>query len=881
MTALRIVLSRIADLLLRRRREARLDDEVQAHLDFLTDEHIARGMAPEDARLAARKAFGGVDQVKSVYRDQRGLPFVDALWQDARFAARVLARDRGFTLTAVLVLGLGIGVNNVFFTLAYAHTMRGLPMPRPDRVLYISTFDDRVPDRPVSRLDFNDLRAMQRSFTGLAAFATAPVTIGDDGRVPDRFDGGYVTANAFDLVGSAPLLGRSFGAEDDRPGAAPVLILSTTAWRSRYGSDPSILGRTVLLNGSPVTVVGIMPDRSGVPSTSTVWIPLAQMPGIDDQARDARSLRVFGRLRDGVAEVDARADIEAIAGRLAETYPGTNRNLRARVVPINERFLGRLEGPWLAFIVAGCIIVLISAANVANLILSRTVHRAGEIAIRTSLGASRLRLVRQLLIEGAVLAILGGAAGLVVSLAGVRLFRSLIPENVLPYWNDYTMDTGAFAALVVASFVTVFIFALVPAIQASRTDVNAVLKDGGRAITSSRSRRWTTAFLTAQLALAVILLAQVGVESLASQTGIPSDAAIDTPQVLTASVTLPAARYPSSQERHAFYRQLDERLRSVGGITSASVASSLPGTGAVDRQLEIAGRTPAAGATPTTAVVDIGPGYFETLALPMVRGRTLTETDGGPGQANVVVNARFVEMFLDGEEALGTRIALTAPGAASGPPEWMTIVGIAPVIRQHAGGREPAPVVYVPLASTAPATSVLMVRSAADTASLATILRDEVHAVDPNVPLYRMQTLARAVYDAGWNPRVSARLAAAVTLLSVLLATVGLYAITAHGVSLRTQEIGLRMALGARAPHLVLLVMRSVRTPLVLGFLLGMLGATAWDRAFASARPGLRLVDPTVLALVGIMVSIVTLIACFVPARRAARLDPVAALREE
>ncbi len=882
MTTLSVWLSRLRGALSgRSRAEAELADEVQTHLDLLADDFVAQGMSREDARFAARRAFGGVDQVRSLHRDQRGLPSLDALVQDARFAVRTLGRDRSFLLTAILVLGLGIGVTHMFLTIVYAHTLRGLPIPRPDRVLDLSTIDDRAADRPMSWPDFEDLRASARGFQALVAYTSVPVTVGDEGRAPDRFEGAYISAGAFQAVGATTLAGRGFEEGDHHPGAAPVVMLGRAAWRSRYAEDPTLIGRTILVNGSPAMVIGVMPERTGFPSTASIWMPLEQLPGLAGQPRGARSLRVLGRLSDAVSEADAHAEATSIMTRLADTYPETNRNVRARLMPINERLFGRIEGPWLAFLIAGLVIVLVSAANAANLVLARSLHRAREVAVRTALGASRGRIVRERLVEALALAAVSAAAGLVVSRLGIRLFTSAIPDGTLPYWIDYSLDGTAFAALVAVSLGTIAAFGLVPAIVAARIDVGRVLKDGGRCQTTNRgSRRWTVVFLAMQLALAVVLLSTITLASLTARAGLPSDAAVATTEVVTAAVSLPAARYPIPAERHRYVEQLLERVRSAPGIAAASVTTSLPRSGAVERGIRIDGRSPGDGITPTALVLNITPGYLDTLALPLARGRDLVEADGRPGQANVLVNERFVERFLRAQDPLGARLALSGVGAPEGSPSWLTIVGIAPNIRQRASP-DAEPIVYAPLVTTAPASAMLMVRSQLNPDTIAALLRDTARTLDATVPLYRVQTLARAVHDAEWNPRVSARLATTLTLLCLLLATVGLYAVTAQSVSLRRQELGIRMALGATPLRIMRVVIAGVRVPFLLGLGLGLAGAMAWDRAFPSGRPGLKASDPQIMVVVGLVVALVTVAASYHPARRAATLAPADVLRHD
>jgi putative ABC transport system permease protein len=879
----RSLISRLLDIVLRRRREDRLSEEIQAHLDLMADDYVAQGMSPADARLAARREFGGVDQTKMRYRDQRGLPLIDALTQDVRFALRVLARDRGFALTAIVVLAVGIGVNNMFFTLVYAHKFRGLAIERPDRVLSISMFDDRAADRLVSLPDLEDLRAEQRSFQGLAAYTTGIVTIGDEGRAPDRYSAAYLSANALVTIGVTPIAGRGPEPREDRPGAEPVVLLGAQAWHSRYGGDPAIVGRTIQVNGAPATVVGIIPERSGFPSGAAVWLPLGQWPGMANLKREARSLRVIGRLRDGVRGSDAEAEIQSIAGRLERVHPDTNRNVRVRVMPINERLLGTLDG-WLPFISAGLIVILVACANVANLMMARAMSRGPELAIRTSLGASRFRLIRQLVVESMVLAGAGATIGLGVSLVGVRLFSSAIPEGMLPYWFEYSMDQSVLAALIVTAFASAFVFGLIPALQASKTDVNRTLKDGNRGTGRGlASRAWTAGFLTAELALAILLVTAIGRGNLTSRPVAPADATLRTAPVLTAAITLPASKYPGARERDQFFRQLEERVLAQPGIVATSLTTSLPVPAftPAQRRIDVEGQSrPDNGPAPALSVVEIGSGYFETLGLPLTRGRAFSDQDGAAGQPAAIVNERFVEMFLRDEEPLGRRVAASPLDAAPGTArEWRAIVGVAPATRDAAYQRNP--VIYLPVRGATPASVTLMVRSENDPAALASLLREEARAIDSNVPLYQMQALAATIHDATWGARVSNYLGMTVMLLSLILAMVGLYAVTAHGVNLRTREIGVRMALGARPLQVVLVILRSVRVPLILGSLLGLVGAVAWDRAFTSGLVDEYAADPKALLTIVSLLAAVVGIACLVPARRATRMNPVTALRHD
>ena len=876
-------ISRLLDLVLRRQREDRLSEEVQAHLDLLADDYVAQGMSPTDARLEARKSFGGVDQTKMHYRDQRGLPIVDALAQDIRFAIRVLVRDRGFALTAIVVLAFGIGVNNMFFTLVYAHKFRGVDITDVERVMFISTFDDRGTNRLVSLPEINDLRATTTSFSGLAAYVNGVATVGDEGRAPDRLSAAYVTANAFPLLGLSPSLGRLPFPDDDRPGGEAVVLLGSDAWRQRYDSDPQILGRSVLINGTPATVIGVVPERSGFPSAASVWLPLGQLPELKPD-RLTRPLNVVGRLRDGVGEDAARSEVEAIFGGFEAAHPDTNRNVRARVVPLNVRLLGSLDG-WMQFIMAGIIVILVACANAANLMMARAIHRAPEIAIRTSLGASRTRIVGQLLIEALVIAGAAAVVGAAISVVGVRAVQSGIPEGTLPYWNDYTMDLAVFGGLVALSLATVAVFGLIPAIFASRTDVNRTLSDGGRANTGAGMGVLTGAFLSVELALAMILLAQVALASYIANRPMPTDANINTTEILTAAVTLPTASYATAQRRNDYFARLEERLRARAEVVGVSRATLLPGGGTSPRRLQIRGQEPPQGEPPPTVLtIDIAPRYFETLALGVLKGRDFTSLDGRPGSAVAIVNERFAQVFLEGGDAIGVQLAVTAASApANAEPQWATVIGLAPNVRQQgAGGVEQAtPVVYLPIAAAAPATSALLIRHRVDPELAAGVVRAEAQATDPNVALYSMRTLERAVREAQWNRHMSAVLANTVTLMSLLLAMVGLYAVTAQRVTLKTREIGLRMALGARSRQIAQAIFTGLRVPLLAGLLLGTAGAMAWDGAYASGIAGVYASAPPTLLKIAGFILILVMVSCSIPLRRATRMSPMSALRHE
>jgi predicted permease len=653
---------------------------------------------------------------------------------------------------------------------------------------------------------------------------------------------------------------------------------------SRYGGDPSVLGREIRVGGAPATIVGVVPDRSGFPSTASVWLPLTHAPGLNAQKRELRTLRAIGRLHDGVSPLSAAAELEAFFSQLSTAHPDTNRNVRGRAVPVNEQYFGRVTEPtWIAFITVGFLILLISAANVANLMLSRSVERAREMAIRTSLGATRGRVFRQLLMEGLVLAALGGIAGMGIAVAGVRFFWSAMPENALPYWFDYSIDMRIVAALVGVTVLTVLIFALLPAIPASRPDVNRVLKSGERGVVGSwTTRRWTTAFLAAEFALSVVFLAQLSVGLRTVVPTLPSDAVVETTAVVTGVVSLPAATYGEPSQRTEFHQKLRERLRSVPGIASVSVASAPPFSGAQEQRLQIADAGAAADGqgAPVVHTVAVGPRYFETLRLTLVRGREFLPEDATGGGSAVIVNERFAHRFFAGSDPLGRRIALSAPDGAPTAPRWMTIVGMAPDVRQRPTA-EPDAVAYTPY-DAAPASSATVLVRGDDTAErLASSMREQVQVLDSSLPVYRVRTMREVVRDSAWVGRVSAGLLRTLTWIAIGLSVVGLYAVATHGVTRQTREIGVRMALGASSWAVVWMVLRTAFGQVAIGFVAGIGCTVLWDRMFSTGNPTIRATDPQSLAIVAVMLIVLAGIGCAVPARRAAHLDPLVAIRHE
>lgn len=877
-----VFLSRMLDVVFSERRERRLKAEVQHHVEQLTEEHMRRGLSQPDAELAAKKSFGGVDQVLASCRDERGWPWLSRLVEDAQFAGRHVWRDWAFSGTAVAVLALGIGVSHLFLTLTYAHTMRGLPMPSVERVVFLSTVGQQGRAQGLSFPEFRDLQGL-RVFEAVAAFSNAAVTLGGEGEVPDRVDATYVSASGFEVSGATAVHGRLLTSDDDRVGAVPVLVITARVWHQRYARRPDVLGQTVLVDGQAMTIVGVVSDASGFPSPAAIFLPLAHQAGVARDARDARTLRVFGRLAQGVRLADATAAVVADSVRWEAAFPESNRGVKAVAVPINERYNGPLQG-WLPFALAGVIVVAVAGANVGNLWLTRGASRARELAVRTALGANRGRVMRQLLLESALVGAMAAALGLLVSRVALAAFRTGVPDNVLPYWIDYSFDQRVLTVLVVLAVATVSVGSLLPAVVVSSTDAALVLKDGGRVDTGRRRRGWvSTAFLAVELALAVVLLTQVGAATVNSWgQHAPTDFLLEDTAVLTGGLAWPSTGDTARGQRREFLERVRARMAALPGVTVVTLSSHLPLGGASARRLLVAERPGGAGeAGSPIASLEVAPGYFELLRLPVLRGRRFITADAWPGANVAIVNERLASVHFPGVEPVGQRIAVVSDGDPTGAPTWRTVVGVVADLRQRPLP-DVEPIAYLPMGDAPPATAWLLVRSTTNASSLAAPVREALRRVDPTIPLSSPRSLATATRDATWANRVSARLASVVCGATFLLATVGLYAVVAHRVAQRRRELGLRVVLGARAASLVGLVTGHVRAAVLIGLAGGMAGAVAWDRAFSPMRQtSIRVADPVVLVVAfGVLVAVVGL-GCALPVRSALGVSPAEVLRED
>ncbi len=802
--------------------------------------------------------------------------------QDLRLSLRRIVHDRWFTAVAVFALSLGIGVNATVFTLVNAVLIRGLPFPNSHELYMVSARDNDGNTPGVSWLDFEDWRLQARTFASLAAFTNTGFNISDDRGAPEQASGTRLTASAFGVLGQQPLLGRDFGAADERPGAEPVVILGHQIWSNRYGADPAVIGTTVRLNGVPTTIVGVMPDGMMFPTNSLLWTPF--VPDTS-RGRDARFLSVFGRLRADSSRTAAETEMNAITARLAAEYPETNEALGAAIVQtFNDRFNGGpIRTVFLALLGAVGFVLLIACANVANLLLSRSVHRAREIAVKVALGATRWRVVRQLLFEAVLLGGLGGAVGLLLAVVGVRMFDLAVADAGKPYWIDFRMDFVVFGYLALICVATGILFGLAPALQVSRSNVTEVLNEGGRGNTGSRRARWlSSTMVVAELAMTIVLLVGAGLMVRSFLNLYSFDLGVRTDNLLTMRMQLPEASYPTPESRVAFFDELLPRLEAIAGAEAVAVATGLPLTGGARQRFEIDGLPPAGDADlPVVITVIASPAYFDALGLTLPRGRAFSGTDGTPGAETVIVNERFAAQYFPGEDPVGRRIRF--PADAPGPePVWRTIVGIGPTLRHNSPQEaEPAAVVYVPYRQDAPSNVALVVRSQLPPATIMTAVRIEVQAIDRDQPVSSLQTMDEILARQRWVFRVFGSLFAIFAFIALVLSGVGLYAVMAYSVTQRTQEIGIRMALGAGERSVSWLILRRGLTQLAMGIGLGLLGAYFISEVMASLLVQVTPQDPATFALITAIIAIVAVVACLIPSWRAARLDPVKALRSE
>jgi predicted permease len=811
------------------------------------------------------------------------------LFNDIRLAARLLLKNKWFTCAAVAALALGIAATNTVFTLVNGVLLRDLPFEDPDRIVSVGVRNPpnaQNPLRGVSYADARDWHAAARTFDGIAAFNEQAMILSEPGPAPERLRGAFISANTFGLIGARPVLGRDFRADDDREGAAPVVILGHDVWRNRYQSDPAVIGRSIRVNGVAATVVGVMPEGFLFPLRAFAWQPLVALDAASKSDRSARFLGALGRLKPGTTRDQAAADLQTVSTSLAAQFPDTNKDVVAGTGIFRSGIGGPLR-PLLATMMAAVgFVLLIACANVANLLLARAATRGREVSVRMSMGASRWRIVRQLLVESLLLSVLAGGVGLVLSMAAVRLFWRTAANTDPPYWLHFDMDWRVFTFLAAASLGTALVFGLVPALYTSKTNLTEILSDAGRgSVSSRRGRRWSGVLVAGQLALTLVLLTGAGLMVRNILVTSMIGAGVDTGGLIRARLDLPAPAYAGADKRLALYRQLEERLTTAPGVR-ATIANAVPLLGGAVLNVDIDG-PPASNTAlrPQATMVTVGTHYFDVIGARLSGGRAFTADDGSPGRGAAIVNERFVQMHLHGGDALGRRIRFpdsNPAGANSASSGWLTIVGVVQNVRQRppADGGFDA-VVYVPFGGNVVFAANLLVREPSDPGLAASLIGEQLRALDPDLPIADVQRLDAFIYSQRWGERIFGSMFGIFGVIALILATVGLYAVTAYSVAQRTREIGVRVALGAQARHVWWLVTRGASWQIGCGLAIGLAGAVFVSRAVPVAITRVDSADPVILAAALALLVAVALIACLIPGRRAMRLNPVEALRSE
>ena len=791
----------------------------------------------------------------------------------------MLVKNPGFSAVAILALGLGIGVNSMMFTIYNAALLKSLPFDKPEQVVHVyhRNLVEGGGRRAVSYDDFLEYR-QSKSFKAVAALSGLSFNVSDDRATPERLTGSRITSNLFSLIGQKPHIGRDFTEADEKQGADPVVLMSYGIWQTRYGADPAILGKSVKISERFYTIIGVMAEGMEFPEASRAWLPL--IPSSQERENRVPFLQLFGRLNDDVSIRQSQIELQGSARNYKAAHPEINKNLEPMVITYTDYELDSDDQAILKTLLgAVTFVLLIACSNVANLLLSRAVHRTRETSIRISVGAGRWQIIRQLLTESVILSLCGALMGLGFALVSVRLFAIAVTPLGLPYWIDWSMDVTTFSHLLAVSVATGVLFGIAPALQISRTNVIGGLKETGRGTSGGvHSKKLTTLLVVAEIALTIILMVGAGlmVRSLMKRYSV--SIGVNPHNLIGMQMVLAQAKYPQPADRETFERRLVERLRSISILETFTIASNLPLGGSQFRNLKLADHdiTDKDGKAPGVSTMVVEPGYFQALGLTLLRGREFNSNDGGPGSEAAIVNQRFASTYWPNEDAIGRKIQLDEKGP------WVEIVGISPPVRQS-GLRQSQvdPMVYIPFRQSPLGSFRVMARSRAGEEAVARALREEVRNIDPDLPLFNIGSVETFINEQSRGTRILSIMFSIFALIALVMSSVGIYAVTAYAASQRTQEIGVRVALGADKGKVIWLVLRSGLKQLAIGLPLGLAGAFFTSRALSNELFEVSSSDPATFLSIPALLTIIIIAACLIPALRAARLNPVDALRSE
>jgi predicted permease len=867
------------------RREATLDDieqEMRSHVELMTEANIARGMDPDAARNVALRAFGNLTRMSERAYEVRG-GGLETMWQDLRFGVRTLVRNPGFAAVAILTLALGTGATSAIFSFVYAVVLRPLPYREPERLLSVAEHRNGV-DMALTAPDYLDWRAEATSFEQLAATTGTTANLTDRGE-PERVVALRVSGNYFDTLGVPPAHGRGFRWSDEPHGAPRVAVLGDGLWRRRFAGDPSLVGQRIAINGEPHVVVGIMRPQLSLRSTGAqLWLPLNLTPQ-ELRAPGAHFLGAVGRLRPGVTATQAQAELAGIAKSLEKVRPQSNAKVTARVRSLHEAVVAQVRDAAFILLAAVSFVLLIACANVANLLLARATRRHAEMSVRAALGASRSRIARQLLTESAVIGLAGAIAGLALAFVIAELLKGILPEDI-PRLQQTRVDAVVLGFTLAVTLVASLLFGVAPAVKASRPELQQALRDESRSSAGLRRRRLSSSIVAAEIALALVLLVAAGLLLRSFVRLQRVELGFDPANLLIARMDLPEARYGTAVEAAAFYQELATSLGQQPGVTTAAVASHVPLAGSgFNISMTIEGRPQPARVedTPMVFLRFVSAGYFGTLGVPVARGRDFSGADRANAPAVAIVNQTAARRYWPDQDPLGQRFRLDDDRM-----DAVEIVGVVPDVRHFGLVRSPEPEVFMPMPQTTPLhwrwlqrSMIALARASGETESAAGAIRQAVRTLDARLPLYNLRSMEQLRAESTGDERVGLALVGTFAAVALVLASLGVYGVMAFMVAGRSREIGVRLALGARPRDVRRMILRDGAALTAVGVVIGLIAAFAVTRTMATLLFETPATDPVTFLAVGAVIAAAAMLACWVPARRSTRVDPVAALRAE